>query len=99
MALFSLPLGIFFYIFPEQVAMIEARYHIWRNHYEIKTYGYRFGDRDYIEMLKHHGISHVKISDCDVNEPLKDYITHYNSIMRDAVWRDLGVRLENNDQQ
>jgi len=92
---------IAFFKFPRQIAKIEARYNIWRNHYEIKTYGVPFGDRDYVEMLQKHDISYVRVAGsyvrvtgCMVNKPIIDYVVHYNNIMREAIWRDLGVRLE-----
>jgi hypothetical protein len=86
--------SLVYFILPEYIGMAEAKYDLWRGHYEIRVYGFPgFFEGLHAPMLKRYGISYKRVAGCFINHFVVKYANGYNSIMKKAIDKDIGLKI------
>jgi hypothetical protein len=81
----------------KQVGMLEAKYDIWRGHYEIRGYGLHYSFASpYVEDLNSYGIEYRPVAGCVVDDFIIDSVASYNATMKETIMRNLGINLDPN---
>ena len=90
LAVFTL-MSIAWFGFPRQLGRTWAKFDLFRNHYEVRVYGYPLGDRNKAELLENYGVSYARVAGCVVDNSIIESTNAYNTVMRKAILEDLGV--------
>lgn len=78
-----------FYLFaPEPLGILEAKFDLWRGHYEIWVYGYpSFLEPLFAQSLKKYNIEYKRVALCGDDRIVMDYVKGYNGVMEEEIAR------------
>ncbi len=68
--------------------MLEAKFDLWRGHYEIRVYGLIILPEGLLtQSIKEYGIEYKRVAGCVVNHFLVGYVQGYNAVMKEEIAR------------
>ena len=87
---------IAFFFLSEQFGRLSARCDLIRGHYEIRTYGLHFPTvfMEDFKVLESYGVAYRRVAGCVVNDFVIESVEGYNSVMKEAIGKDIGVDVD-----
>jgi len=87
--MFSVIFPLIFFFGAKQIGVLEARYDLYRGRYEIHGYGLIWGEPLHAPILNRYGVRYRHVAGCGINDFIIDSVASYNSVMKDAIRKDL----------
>ena len=86
---------VVFLFFGGKIGHFEAQFDIWRQHYEIRTFGsYKSDEVKFSQLLNPYGIIYRQVSASVLNPFAVELVEAYNRSMKKAIRNDLGLDVE-----
>ena len=93
--IFSVIFILIFFFGAKQVGVLEAKYDLWRERYEIHGYGLIIGVPSEVDILNAYGIEYRHVAGCVVNDFIIDSVANYNLVMKAAIKKDMEYDIDN----
>ena len=73
------------------IGILEAKYDLWKGHYEIRYAGLQFAEVTKAKILNACGIAYRRVAGCMINDFIIDSVGGYNTAMEEAIKENLGI--------